>query len=140
MKLWIKGKPDDPDYSSFMNYLVKKIKEQLLNECNYNRLKPAYDFIYNSPDLKSRFGRMPSLKSLFRACVSNITWTKQSNDYIIQIDNTAYIYGLSVSASSVAGLINFGNQVVPAYPIFDQVFRFFAYNLDGYYTLYRLRG
>ena len=74
------------------------------------------------------------------AGVHSLTYKKIDDEYIIYIDNNAYMPYITESIDTLCKLINYGNVELPAYPIFTDTFDYIADNFGFFFDEYSRTG
>ena len=133
--------PDRLDLDGFISEkLIPEIQEVFPSMINDGKLISVNDFINNTLKLSPQ-GRWINVKDVLLSAIYNLVYTKMPNgSYVISIDSNQIVPDTRAKIIEVAQLVNYGNMSVPSYPIFDEVFRFFADNLNDLYIEYVEEG
>lgn len=133
--------PDRLDLDGFVSgKLIPEIQEVFPSIINDGKLIAVNDFINNTLKLSPQ-GRWINVKDVLLSAIYNLVYTKMPNgSYVISIDSNQIVPDTRAKIIEVAQLVNYGNMSVPSYPIFDEVFRFFADNLNDLYIEYVEEG
>lgn len=133
--------PDKLDLDGFISEkLIPEIQEVFPSMINDGKLISVNDFINNTLKLSPQ-GRWINVKDVLVSAIYNLVYTEMPNgSYVISIDSNQIVPDTRAKIIEVARLVNYGNMSVPSYPIFDEVFKFFADNLNDLYIEYMEEG
>lgn len=115
------------DLDSFTIWLLDIIKKYFVSYCDYLKLNKFNGEVWQKYTINN-------IDEWFYEIVDNLQIKSQNNNYIIQINPYKQIEGISLI--NLAKFINYGNLNNKGYPIFTQVFNYFADNLQDFYNLY----
>lgn len=132
--------PEQLELDDFItSSLIPKIQESFVKEIDKVKLIPINEYI-NKLNI-STFGVYINAADILIAAVYNLIYTKQpSGNYIISIDSNQIAPNTRAKIIDIAQLVNYGTLSTPAYPIFDEVFSFFATRLNNLYLDYERGG
>lgn len=133
--------PDRLDLDGFISEkLIPEIQEIFPSMINDGKLISVNDFVNNTLKLSPQ-GRWINVKDVLLSAIYNLTYTEMPDgSYVISIDSNQIVPDTRAKIIEVAQLVNYGNMSVPSYPIFDEVFNFFADNLNDLYIEYVEEG
>lgn len=119
-------------------FLIPKIQDSFIKEINNKRLVKIEEFI-NKLGINI-YHQYISVRNILIASINNLSYIKlPNNNYMLQIDSNQMLPNISAKLIDLAYMINYGTLSTPAYPIFTNVFSFFANRLQLLYSEY-LRG
>lgn len=133
--------PDRLDLDGFISEkLIPEIQEVFPSMINDGKLISVNDFVNNTLKLSLQ-GRWIDVKDVLLSAIYNLVYTEMPDgSYVISIDSNQIVPDTRAKIIEVAQLVNYGNMSVPSYPIFDEVFNFFADNLNDLYIEYVEEG
>ena len=133
--------PDRLDLDGFISErLIPEIQEVFSSMINDGKLISVNDFVNNTLKLSPQ-GRWINVKDVLLSAIYNLVYTEMPDgSYVISIDSNQIVPDTRAKIIEVAQLVNYGNMSVPSYPIFDEVFNFFADNLNDLYIEYVEEG
>lgn len=133
--------PDRLDLDGFIaEKLIPEIQEVFPSMINDGKLISVNDFVNNTLKLSPQ-GRWINVKDVLLSAIYNLIYTEMPDgSYVISIDSNQIVPDTRAKIIEVAQLVNYGNMSVPSYPIFDEVFNFFADNLNDLYIEYVEEG
>lgn len=133
--------PDRLDLDGFISErLIPEIQEVFPSMINDGKLISVNDFVNNTLKLSPQ-GRWINVKDVLLSAIYNLVYTEMPDgSYVISIDSNQIVPDTRAKIIEVAQLVNYGNMSVPSYPIFDEVFNFFADNLNDLYIEYVEEG
>ena len=127
---------DDNDElpTEFGIWIVGIIKDNIALNLNPSKLSIWDKFFNSTPEYKSIYSGVDVETVKFIDELSNMIVVKKiPGKFIIEITPNRYVSGLDrIRASSLAKLINFGNLSIRGYPIFTDVFKEVADNINDY--------
>lgn len=139
MKLQI----DDPKNiltENFMRWLDIQIRNKFLDTLDDNKLKNWDIFFNNQTVYKSIYKKKISTKDILTAGITNLLHASAGTQVFITINPNINMPSFNqVKVKTLCKLINFGNQDISGYPIFTDIFNYFADNLQEYLELYLYR-
>lgn len=137
MELIIRN-PMKLNLSSFCNYLINKMVNYISNVINDNQLIRFDKYINNNLNIRfiDKFPRLLKSRDVLITAVQTLYYIKQGNDYIIKINPNNFIPNTYAKFIDIVSLINYGNMQLQSYPIIDEMFDYFADNLNQYYNDY----
>ena len=139
MKLLVSSSEHSDD--KFIQWLIGILRIRLSTLIDFRRLKRLENY-YNEEIAPEQEGS--SEINLSQICVyilNNFVYFKTKQYYYITINNKKFLPGTHLSLYDIAMYINYGNQDVPGYPIFTDVFNDIMSNIEDYYRWYaRERG
>lgn len=137
MELRIKN-PAKLELSNFCNYLINKMVTYISNTINDRQLIRFDKHINNNLKIKfiDKFPRLLKSRDVLITAVQTLYYIKQGNDYIIKINPNNFIPNTYAKFIDIVSLINYGNMQLQSYPIIDEMFDYFADNLNQYYNDY----
>lgn len=137
MELRIKN-PAKLELSNFCNYLISKMVTYISNAINDSQLIRFDKYINNNLKIKfiDKFPRLLKSRNVLITAVQTLYCVKQVNDYIIKINPNNFIPNTYAKFIDIVSLINYGNMQLQSYPIIDEMFDYFAANLNQYYNDY----
>lgn len=127
--------------NKFIDFLIPQMQKYAIGRIDKEQLKgfDAY-FESNKKAFTNETKRKFITYDLIVAAFYNLVAEKQGQDTIIKIESNQIIPYTRLTFDTFSRLINYGNQVVTGYSIFDTVFKYFANHLEEYYTAFTLRG
>lgn len=133
--------PDGLDLDGFISEkLIPEIQGVFPSMINDGKLISVNDFVNNTLKLSPQ-GRWINVKDVLLSAIYNLVYTEMPDgSYVISIDSNQIVPDTRAKIIEVAQLVNYGNMSVPSYPIFDEVFNFFADNLNDLYIEYMEEG
>lgn len=133
--------PDRLDLDGFIaEKLIPEIQGVFSSMINDGKLISVNDFVNNTLKLSPQ-GRWINVKDVLLSAIYNLVYTEMPDgSYVISIDSNQIVPDTRAKIIEVAQLVNYGNMSVPSYPIFDEVFNFFADNLNDLYIEYVEEG
>lgn len=133
--------PDRLDLDGFIaEKLIPEIQGVFPSMINDGKLISVNDFVNNTLKLSPQ-GRWINVKDVLLSAIYNLVYTEMPDgSYVISIDSNQIVPDTRAKIIEVAQLVNYGNMSVPSYPIFDEVFNFFADNLNDLYIEYVEEG
>ena len=121
MKIHIDKRYADID---FVDALVDRVKRQLYGIVDtYSKDLERWDeFISLNIDMFSYSLKRIDAYDILTEGIKNIQYIETPSEFIIQIDEKKYIYGVYVSISDMCKLINYGNLTMRGLYIFSIIF------------------
>jgi hypothetical protein len=112
------------------NQLIDSMKNYFISSIRDDKLI-AFDNYINSEKLfKSNLYKSKqdyiSTKDLLIECIDNLVYTKNTNLYIIEINSKKNSKKLDAKLIYISKLINYGNMQLAPYPIFTELFDYYA--------------
>lgn len=132
---------DDAVY--FVGWLTDRITEYALNTANMNpALMKLWDEYFKENDLgwvkdSTDTPIPPSTSYIISEYFTNLVIDQPGNSFIITTDPDNMLRNTGLAIDTLAAIINNGNLSTKAYPYFDEVFDYFADNIDSYYAEWR---
>ena len=132
---------DDVVY--FVGWLTDRITEYALNPANMTpALMKLWDDYFKENDLgwvtdSTDTPIPPSTSYIISEYFTNLVIDQPGNSFIITTDPDNMLRNTGLAIDTLAAIINNGNLSTPAYPYFDDVFNYFADNIDSYYAEWR---
>ena len=130
--------PNNLNLDAFCSYLISEMIEYIDNTINDNQLIRFDSYINNNLKIKfiDKFPRLLKSRYILITAVQTLYYVKQGNDYIIKINPNNFIPNTYAKFIDIVSLINYGNMQLQSYPIIDEMFDYFAANLNQYYNDY----
>ena len=130
--------PNNLNLDAFCSYLISEMIEYIDNTINDNQLIRFDSYINNNLKIKfiDKFPRLLKSRDILITAVQTLYYIKQGNDYIIKINPNNFIPNTYAKFIDIVSLINYGNMQLQSYPIIDEMFDYFAANLNQYYNDY----
>ena len=130
--------PNNLNLDAFCSYLISEMIEYIDNTINDNQLIRFDSYINNNLKIKfiDKFPRLLKSRDILITAVQTLYYVKQGNDYIIKINPNNFIPNTYAKFIDIVSLINYGNMQLQSYPIIDEMFDYFAANLNQYYNDY----
>ena len=130
--------PNNLNLDAFCSYLISEMIEYIDNTINDNQLIRFDSYINNNLKIKfiDKFPRLLKSRDILITAVQTLYYIKQGNDYIIKINPNNFIPNTYAKFIDIISLINYGNMQLQSYPIIDEMFDYFAANLNQYYNDY----
>ena len=130
--------PNNLNLGAFCSYLISEMIEYIDNTINDNQLIRFDSYINNNLKIKfiDKFPRLLKSRDILITAVQTLYYVKQGNDYIIKINPNNFIPNTYAKFIDIVSLINYGNMQLQSYPIIDEMFDYFAANLNQYYNDY----
>lgn len=122
----------------FIDVLIRKIRNLFFERLNRNKLIPFEVFINENPEFNSLYKKSFSAYEICLTAMYNLKVIKYGIMYNIEIDSTAKLPGTDIKLIQLCELINDGNLVLKAYPIFSDVFKEIQSKIEEYYAEYIL--
>ncbi len=130
--------PNNLNLDAFCSYLISEMIEYIDNTINDNQLIRFDSYINNNLKIKfiDKFPRLLKSRDILITAVQTLYYVKQGDDYIIKINPNNFIPNTYAKFIDIVSLINYGNMQLQSYPIIDEMFDYFAANLNQYYNDY----
>ena len=130
--------PNNLNLDAFCSYLISEMIEYIDNTINDNQLIRFDSYINNNLKIKfiDKFPRLLKSRDILITAVQTLYYVKQGNDYIIKINPNNFIPNTYAKFIDIVSLINYGNMQLQSYSIIDEMFDYFAANLNQYYNDY----
>lgn len=130
----------DNKYTDEFFYFVKnKIKSYFYQRINMKRLEPFEVFINETPKYKSLLKKYISAFDICISAIYNIVIVRYGENIVLKIDENAIVPNTNIKLINLCKLINEGNLVLKAYPIFTEIFDYVKDNIEKIYAEYALR-
>ena len=124
------------DFFEFVKY---KMREYFYSHLDYKKLEPFDIFINENPKYKSIFNKHISAYDICISALYNIEILRFGKNIVLKIDENAVIPNTNRKLIELCKLINEGNLVLKAYPIFTDIFNYVKNNIEEIYIEYVLR-
>lgn len=112
---------------------------QQLEDTQLQRFDDYLEYNKNKFNLY-RTNQAYKIKNILVGAINNLVYTQEGAAVTIKIEPNQVVPGMKLTFDEIARLVNYGNSSVAAYNIFDNVFSYFAANIESYYTLFIARG
>lgn len=129
------GKYDD----EFFDFVKTKIKNYFYQILNIKRLEPFEIFINKNPKYYSLFKKYISALDICISAIYNIVVIRYGENIVLKIDENSVVPNTNIKLINLCKLINEGNLVLKAYPIFTEIFDYVKNNIEKIYAEYALR-
>lgn len=129
----------EEDITDFCNWLIKDIQSSFKGFIDANQLIRFDDIINNSIEFK-QLPRYINPIEIIIGSMYNLRLAVNNSVYTIEIDPNINIPDTYTKFIDIARLVNFGNLTVNPYPIFTEIFQFYADNLNDYFLIYLSEG
>lgn len=130
--------PDNLNLDAFCSYLISEMVDYIDSTIDSNQLIRFDEYINNNLNIRfiDKLPRLLKSKNILIAAVQTLYYIKQGNDYIIKINPNNFAPNTYAKFIDIVSLINYGNMQLQSYPIIDEMFDYFADNLNQYYNEY----
>lgn len=134
--------PEGLDLSDFCNYLIEEIIEYVDNSSGLDqKIADTWTQHFKSVDLgwvKDISGNPipPTFEFIISQYFDNLYFYETDGAYFITSDPNTLLNSTNISIESLATMINDGTIGMEAYPYIDQVFNYFAANMQTYFNAY----
>lgn len=118
----------------FVVFYIERIKQKLPTMINKKKLYRWDDYL-NQLDITNGRYTLTAYNILI-AGVNNLVYKKINDEYIINVNNNAFIPYVEESVESLVKLITYGNFEIKGYDVFIKCFEYFLYNVYKYYNEY----
>lgn len=141
MELIIDNEDTDIDLTEFCNFLIDKMKLYMSGNIIESKIT-SFDIYLNDPESKAISWinedekYIISTKKLLISSIYCLEVTKYENTYKIALNNDQYIPNTSAKFIDIIKLINYGNTLLFAYPIYDDMMKWVSDNLNSFYKTY----
>lgn len=122
----------------FIVYLIREIGYYLPLKINKRKLIKWDDYL-NSIGITTTDKYKISSYNVLLAGVHSLTYKKIDNEYIINIDNNAYMPYITESIDTLCKLINYGNVELSGVYVLTETFEYFSKNVNKYFDKYVTR-
>lgn len=122
------------DITDFCNWLITQIQSYIKLNLNNKKVERFDKYINENIPMQPK--RILTTAELISAASYNLVVNKIQNNYIIQIDSNVFIPNTFAKFINIMQLINYGNLVLPPYPIWTETFNYFADNINKYLEIY----
>lgn len=128
--------------SGFCEYLIPLIQEYAEDESNWDSAQiEKWDSELRTSELSWAVDAtdtpiIPSVKFIINQYFDNLTYTTTSGNYLITSNKNLLLNYTDITIDSLASRINDGILDEKGYPYFDEVFQYFADNLQKYFDDY----
>lgn len=122
----------------FLNYILAKFRDIYYEIVDGRKLAPFEVYINELPEYKSVFKKYMSAYEICLMALYNIVVLKYDSSYVLKIDETQKIPQTNIKIIEICKLINNGNIMLKAYPIFTDVFKYVQTHVENYYAEYVL--
>lgn len=124
--------------NDFLNYLQVELRDYFFNVVDYKKLLPFEIYINELPRYKSLFKKYITSYEICNSALYNIKILSTKNSHTLTIDDKAILPGTSIKVLEICTLINDGNLILKAYPIFTKSFHYIQSNVERLYAEYVL--
>lgn len=134
MKLEI-ANPIYENLDDFCLFLIREIQKRYFQILDKNKLsiwQDWLDMVFEQIDF--------NIFEILDICISNLIFRKQQSNYIISINSNINIPETSAKFIDIARAVNYGVLGYSAYPIFSDLFDYFAENFFEYKEKYEKLG
>ena len=122
----------------FIVYLIREIRYYLPLKINKRKLIKWDDYL-NSIGITTTDKYKISSYNVLLAGVHSLTYKKIDDEYIINIDNNAYMPYITESIDALCKLINYGNVELKGVYVLTETFEYFSKNVNKYFDKYVTR-
>lgn len=122
----------------FLDFLIQKIRDKFTKDVKIEKLEPFEIYINELPRYKSIFKKYMPAYEICLMALYNIVVIKYDSSYVLKIDETQKIPQTNIKIIEICKLINNGNIMLKAYPIFTDVFKYVQTHVENYYAEYVL--
>ena len=122
----------------FIVYLIREIGYYLPLKINKRKLIKWDDYL-NSIGITTTDKYKISSYNVLLAGVHSLTYKKIDNEYIISIDNNAYMPYITESIDTLCKLINYGTVELKGVYVLTETFEYFSKNVNKYFDKYVTR-
>ena len=122
----------------FIVYLIREIRYYLPLKINKRKLIKWDDYL-NSIGITTTDKYKISSYNVLLAGVHSLTYKKIDDEYIINIDNNAYMPYITESIDTLCKLINYGNVELKGVYVLTETFEYFSKNVNKYFDKYVTR-
>lgn len=122
------------DIIDFCKWLITQIQSYMKSNLNIKRADIFDKYINENIPMQPK--RILITKDLILSASYNLIVNKVQNNYIIEIDPNIFIPNTFAKFINIMQLINYGNLVLPPYPIWTETFNYFADNINKYLDIY----
>ena len=128
--------------NGFCEYLIPLIQEYAEDETNWDSTQiEKWDSELRTSELSwavdaTNTPVIPSVKFIINQYFDNLTYTTTSGNYLITSNKNLLLNYTDITINSLASRINDGILDEKGYPYFDEVFQYFANNLQEYFDDY----
>lgn len=133
---------DNLNLNGFCEYLIPLIQEYAEDEGNWDLAQiEKWDNEFKVSELSwavdaTNTPIIPSVKFIINQYFDNLTYTTTSGNYLITSNKNLLLNYTDITIDSLASRINDGILDEKGYPYFDEVFQYFADNLQEYFDDY----
>ena len=124
------------DFFEFVKY---KMREYFYSHLEYKKLEPFDIFINEMQKYQSIFKKHISAYDICISVLYNVIVLRFGKNIVLKIDENAVIPNTNRKLIELCKLINEGNLVLKAYPIFTDIFNYVKNNIEEIYIEYVLR-
>ena len=122
----------------FIVYLIREIRYYLPLKINKRKLIKWDDYL-NSIGITTTDKYKISSYNVLLAGAHSLTYKKIDDEYIINIDNNAYMPYITESIDTLCKLINYGNVELKGVYVLTETFEYFSKNVNKYFDKYVAR-
>lgn len=130
---------EDKYTEDFFEFVKIKMRDYFYAHLNSKKLEPFDIFINENPKYQSIFKKHISAYDICVATLYNISVLRFGENIVLKIDENAVIPNTNRKLIELCKLINEGNLVLKAYPIFTEIFDYVKNNIEEIYIEYALR-
>ena len=126
------------DLDAFCKWLIPNMKQYLQINIDEKKLIRFNDYINNNIRINNlnTSGYPLNPYNILVKSADYLVVKKLNNQYIIALDETAYIPNTQIHIIDIIKLINYGNIELVAYPIYNELMEWFADNITVLYNRY----
>ena len=130
---------EDKYTDDFFEFVKYKMRDYFYNHLKDKKLEPFDIFINENPKYQSIFKKHISSYDICISALYNINVLRFGKNIVLKIDENALIPNTNIKLIELCKLINEGNLVLKAYPIFTEIFKYVKDKIDEIYIEYVLR-
>ena len=129
----------ETDQSSFIIFLINKLKKHLLSILNEREIYRWDAYLKKARitwgSINPKF--QPSVKNILIGAINNIIYESFKDKYIIKIDENQYIPDTIIKYVTICNLINDGCLDMMGYPVFTNGENYIINNFDNLWLDYQ---
>lgn len=138
MKIFIIN--DDDKYTGdFLKFVIEKTRELFLEKLNKQKLQSFEIFINKNPKYNSLFKKYIPAYEICYSALYNLHVKHFGSVITIEIDSMINLPNTSIKLIELVELIDKGNLVLKAYPIFTEVFKEIEDKIENLYAEFILK-
>ena len=130
---------DDKYTDEFFDFVKEKIRSYFYTHVKVKKLEPFEVFINESPEYKFPLRKYISCYDICIAALYNIVVVRYGRNIVLKIDENSVVPNTNIKLIDLCKLINEGNLVLKAYPIFTEIFNYVKNNIEDLNLEYALR-